>query len=80
MASCISQVRLAGITQGMGSANERRRYIVTPSLIGSDHTQNDPWVVVLYKIALSYQGTSSLKKVFHILYLWIVFRKQKVYL
>ena len=25
----------------MGLANERRRYNVTPSLIG--HTQNDPW-------------------------------------
>ena len=27
---------------GMGSANERRRYYVTPSLIGWTHTQNDP--------------------------------------
>ena len=26
----------------MGSANERRRYIVTPSLIGLAHAQNDP--------------------------------------
>ena len=31
----------AGIVLGMGSANERRRYIAT-SLIGLDHTQNDP--------------------------------------
>ena len=31
----------AGITLGMGSANERRRYLVTPSLIGWAHTQND---------------------------------------
>ena len=27
----------------MGLANERRRYIVTPSLIGWAHIQNDPW-------------------------------------
>ena len=26
----------------MGPANERRRYTVTPSLIGWAHTQNDP--------------------------------------
>ena len=31
-----------GIILGMGSANERRRYIVTPSLIGRVPTQNDP--------------------------------------
>ena len=28
----------------MGSANERRRYIVTPPRIASAHNQNDPWV------------------------------------
>ena len=28
---------------GMGSANKRRRYNVTSSLIGWAHTQNDPW-------------------------------------
>ena len=31
------------IILGMGSANERRRYIVTASLIGWAHTQNDRW-------------------------------------
>ena len=31
-----------GIILGMGSANESRRYYVTPSLIGQAHTQNDP--------------------------------------
>ena len=31
----------SGIILGMGSANERRRYIVTASLIGWTHTQND---------------------------------------
>ena len=29
------------IILGMGSANERRRYNVTPSLIGRAHIQND---------------------------------------
>ena len=33
----------AGIILSMGSANESRRYIVTSSLIGWAHTQNDPW-------------------------------------
>ena len=32
-----------GIIQGMHSANERWRYIVTSSLIGWAHTQNHPW-------------------------------------
>ena len=31
------------IILGMGSANERRRYIVTSSLVGWTHAQNDPW-------------------------------------
>ena len=31
---------------GMGSANERRRYYVTPPVIGRAHTQNDPWIYV----------------------------------
>ena len=32
------------IILGMGSANKRRRYNVTSSLIGWVHTQNDPWI------------------------------------
>ena len=35
--------RYAGIILGMGSANERRRYIVTSSLIGWAHAKNDPY-------------------------------------
>ena len=35
----------AWIILGMGSASERRRYYVTPSLIGRAHTQNDPFHV-----------------------------------
>ena len=34
---------VAGINLGMGSANERRHYIVTLSLIGWAHSQIDPW-------------------------------------
>ena len=34
------------IILGMGSANERRRYIVTTSLIGWAHHQIDPWTVM----------------------------------
>ena len=28
---------------GMGSANDKRRYYLTPSAIGQARTQNDPW-------------------------------------
>ena len=34
---------LPGIILGMGSANEKRRYIVTSFLIGRAQTQCDPW-------------------------------------
>ena len=34
----------------MGSANERRRYVVTASLIGWAHTQNDRrYVIAMYE-------------------------------
>ena len=46
MADEISPHISSGIILGMGSANERRRYIVTPSLIGRGHTQNDSWSLV----------------------------------
>ena len=36
----------AGIILGMGSANERRRYIVTSSLTVWTHTQDNPWECV----------------------------------
>ena len=42
---CIGQS--PGTIVGMGSANERRRYFVTSSLIGWPHTQSDPWRQVL---------------------------------
>ena len=40
-----SVLAAAWIILGMGSANERRHYMVTPPLIGRAHTQNDPWGV-----------------------------------
>ena len=38
-------VGYSGIILFMGSAIERRRYIVTSSLIGWAHVQNGPWVL-----------------------------------
>ena len=40
-------MQATGIILG-GSAIERRRYYVTPSLIGRAHTQNDPWAILRY--------------------------------
>ena len=39
---CFVVVPSSGIILGMVSANERRRYYVTPSLIGSAHAQSIP--------------------------------------
>ena len=39
------QMRVGRDGTCMGSANERRRYIVTSSLIGRAHTPNVPWWV-----------------------------------
>ena len=40
----------SGIILGMGSANERERYVVTASLIGWTPAQNDPWyLITLYQ-------------------------------
>ena len=41
---CMFPQSLPGIILGMGSANERRRYIAKPPLIGRAHTQNDPYI------------------------------------
>ena len=41
---CSTLTIFSGIILSMGSANERRRYYVTPSLIGWTHTQNDPCI------------------------------------
>ena len=40
-------MQATGIILG-GSAIERRRYYVTPTLIGQAHTQNDPWAILRY--------------------------------
>ena len=41
-------VHPAGIIPVMGSANERRQYIVAPTLIGWAHNQNNPWPCMFY--------------------------------
>ena len=40
----------SGIILGMGTANERQRYIVTLSLIGWAHTLNDLCLCKMYKM------------------------------
>ena len=42
------------IILGMGSANERRRYTATPSLIGWAHAQNDPLPIIHFSISSLY--------------------------
>ena len=58
--SCKSfKVSTAGITLGMGSANERRPYNVTSSLIGWAQAQNDPCAG--YHIHMQYVNVQSKK-------------------
>ena len=57
----ISVVTLAEIILGMDSVNERRCYIVTSSLIGWAHSQNDRCLDVFVTVAL---GSNTLP--FHI--------------
>ena len=40
--------RISGIILGMGSANERRRYYITPLLIDQVHSQNDLWYICVF--------------------------------
>ena len=42
--------QVAGIILVMGSANERRCYYVTPTLIAQAHSQDNPWVAVITNI------------------------------
>ena len=51
--SDMNRTQSAGIILFMRPANEGRRYSVTPSLIGWTHTQNDPWVSVMFVISLN---------------------------
>ena len=39
---------ISAVSLCMGSANEKRRYIVTSSLIGWAHTQNNPCIYISY--------------------------------
>ena len=82
---------LPGIILGMGSANERRRYYVTPPLIGRAHTQNDPklaFVIVRYVMILpisfrvislsigpSYDWPSIHKVILNNMGKWIIYTK-----
>ena len=43
----------------MRPANEMRRYIVASSLIGGAHTQNDPWIFILFKSGLSFLNSTN---------------------
>ena len=45
-ASSCRHAQHTGIILCVHPANESRRYIVTPSLIGWVHTQNDPWACI----------------------------------
>ena len=46
--SCLGPHKGPGIILGMSAANERRRYYVTPSLIGWAHAQNDPCLEIVF--------------------------------
>ena len=48
-----------GIVLGMDSANGRRGYIITSSLIGWAHTQNDPRGPMIFHLMLSSQAHQS---------------------
>ena len=52
--STLAQVEPTGIILYLCPPNERRRYIVTSSLIGLAHTQNDPWTNVDHVDAIWY--------------------------
>ena len=39
---------IKGIILGRCSANQKRRYIVTPFLIDWAHNQNDPWIKIKF--------------------------------
>ena len=39
-------------------ANESRRYVTTPFLIGWAHTQEDPWIIILVLVYNKYDGES----------------------
>ena len=58
------QASLSGIILGMGSANERRHYYVTPALIGRAHNQNDPWLSWLFTfLALKVGYTGRMRSI-----------------
>ena len=40
----------SGLIPGLRPANKRRRYKVTPSLIGSAQTSNQPCAIIIYNV------------------------------
>ena len=52
------------ISLGLGSANERRRYIVTSSFTGWAHTQNDPCAASLAVFRFRFRRASRLLLVY----------------
>ena len=68
-----------GLILGMGSANERRRYIVTSSLIGWAHAQNDPKeslsVHVYIKELIQHYFTTDIKSLTLFYWPWFIMNK-----
>ena len=60
--------RYSGTIPRMGSANERRCYIATPSLIGWTYTQNYPWILIGLRTELNNSQPTilSIAKALHI--------------
>ena len=65
---------LAGIISCMRPTNERRRYIVTSSLIGWAHTQNDPCQVMACWLLAYLVPSHYLNQCWHIVN-WILRKK-----
>ena len=53
----------AGVILGLRPANERRRYKVTPSLIGWAQTKNQPFIIRLKKMDTITIGVVSIQEV-----------------
>ena len=61
----VHQSYISGTILGMGSANERRCYIVTMPLIGWAHTKNDPYISSAQTHPLRYYTINEVKKYFY---------------
>ena len=52
-------LHVTGLILGLCPANERRRYKVTPSLIGWAQTWNEPCVIMMQVVAMHPQGKKN---------------------